>query len=82
MRAMILISLLINGGQMTHGEQIREYDDVDLSEFFDDIVIDVENRVKTVWNRWFDNLEPEEQSALQVLTECDIICAWLCAEAE
>ena len=67
---------------MTHAEQIREYDETELSEFIDDIVIDIENRTKPVWEKWFKGLKPEEQSALQVLTDCDIICAWLCAEVE
>ena len=67
---------------MTHAEQIRDYDESELAEFFDDIVIDVENRVKPPWEKWYALLTPEDRSSLQIITDCDMICAWLASEVE
>ena len=67
---------------MTNGELIRNYDDAELTEFLDDLIVTVENAEALPWHKWFSWLNNEDATALQVNNNCDMLCAWLCAEAE
>ena len=38
---------------MTNGELIRNYDDAELTEFLDDLIVTVENAEALPWHKWF-----------------------------
>ena len=67
---------------MTNGELIRNYDDAELTEFLDDLIVAAENAEALPWHKWYSRLDNEDVVALQINNNCDMMCAWLCAEID